>query len=143
MQVKRIDLHSSLVIEPVSGGEWVLREPFQAKVLFADGYSEWIIVPAGFVTDLASVPRLPGMFMLFGGKARKSAVLHDYLYSTGRERAFADDVFLAAMRHEENRFTRGVMWLAVRLAGWTVWRGRPSNGAVMQASPTSSEAGKR
>lgn len=116
--VEKVELHSTLVAEAYGDNEWVLREPFAVKVHFTNGDAEWVVVPAGFRTDLASVPRLPGMFLLFGGKARKAAVVHDYLYSTGRDREFADSVFLHAMKDEENLFTRSVMWLAVRLGGW-------------------------
>lgn len=41
----------------------------------------YVIVPKGFVTDFATVPRLPFIFLLFGGRGDKQAVLHDYLYT--------------------------------------------------------------
>lgn len=37
-------------------------------------------VPAGFETDLASVPRLPLIYMIWGDRAHREAVLHDYMY---------------------------------------------------------------
>jgi hypothetical protein len=65
------------------------------------------------------VPRLPGVFLLFGGHARRSAVLHDWLYcQPGVPRKFADAVFRAAMRAEgESWFTRTLMFTGVRLFG--------------------------
>jgi hypothetical protein len=98
-------------------GEWILEKDFLVKVI--DGNeAEWITIPEGFMTDLASVPRFPGMYLLFGGKARKAAVIHDYLYrETSRDREWCDEVFYAAMRHEEPAWRRGIMWLGVRLGG--------------------------
>lgn len=116
-----VHFNSPCLLEPIVGDEWRLYLPFSATVYYDSSASELITVPEGFITDLASVPRFPGMFLLFGGKARKSAVLHDYLYSEGRDRSFADAVFYAAMRHEEPAWRRALMWLGVRLAGWVFY----------------------
>jgi hypothetical protein len=110
---------SELDARAVGRDGWQLLAPFEAKVIYPNGDEEWLIVPAGFTTDGASVPRLPLAFLLFGGRARKAATLHDYAYSRQRTRAWADAVFLAAMKNEESRFVRGVMYLGVRLGGWT------------------------
>lgn len=40
-----------------------------------------VIVPTGFVTDFASVPRIPFVYWLFGGLGDREAVVHDFLYS--------------------------------------------------------------
>jgi len=40
-------------------------------------------IPAGFETDLASVPRVPIAYLLWGDRAHREAVLHDYLYRVG------------------------------------------------------------
>lgn len=119
MNVDTVWFNSPCLLEAIDGGEWRLHLPFTATVYFEGGASQQITVPEGFVTDLASVPRLPGMFLLFGVKARKSAVLHDFLYSSGTfDRRTADAVFYAAMRHEEPAWRRALMWLGVRLGGW-------------------------
>jgi hypothetical protein len=39
-----------------------------------------IVVPAGFQTDLASVPRVPIIYSIWGDRAHREAILHDYLY---------------------------------------------------------------
>lgn len=105
-------------------GEWTLLADFSALVT-SDVGTQTLTVPKGFVTDLASVPRLPGMYLLFGGKARKPAVLHDWLYTLhDGEREIADAVFFRAMAHDENLFTRTMMWLGVRVGGWAVWQRR-------------------
>jgi hypothetical protein len=126
--IKRLTFLSAFRAEAVGAREWVLLYPLRAEYELRSGATVTLEVPAGFTTDLASVPRVPGAYLLFGGHARRSAVLHDYLYSTDTDRQLADEVFLAAMRAEgEPWYVRGPMWLAVRLAGWAfrVRRGKP------------------
>src|SRR5437899_2394640 len=58
------------------------------------------VVPAGFVTDFASVPRAPLTYLLFGGRGDAAAVVHDYLYQIHVpifSRATADLVFREAL----------------------------------------------
>lgn len=82
-----------------------------------------IIVPVGYVTDFASVPRLPFAYWLTGDTAHASAVVHDYLCSVEYPRceiswARAADVFREAMKHEEvPAWRRTMMYWAVRMAG--------------------------
>lgn len=61
-----------------------------------------ITVPEGFYTDLASVPRVPLIYTLWGGRAHHEAVLHDYLYRIDAEPVAtceeANSVFLEAMK---------------------------------------------
>jgi hypothetical protein len=60
-----------------------------------------IRVPIGFQTDLASVPRVPLVFLWWGDRAHRPAVLHDYLYRTDSnpsvDRATADRTFRQAI----------------------------------------------
>lgn len=83
-------------------------------------------VPAGFNTDLASVPRLPLAYMLFGGIGDAAAVVHDYLYSTKIvSRKMADDVLSEAMAVSGiPAWKRGPMWLGVRLFGGGHWNSK-------------------
>ena len=61
--------------------------------------SETIDVPAGFVTDLASVPRVPIAYQLWGNRAHREAVIHDFLYQTHMtSKSIADKIFLEAMK---------------------------------------------
>lgn len=62
-----------------------------------------IIVPSGFETDLASVPRFLRDRKAFdvNGRSRRPAILHDYLYATGMGgKDFADDLFREALLGE-------------------------------------------
>lgn len=76
-------------------------------------------VPAGFNSDLASVPRIPLAFLLTGGTANRPAVLHDFLYRTGAEdRSTCDAVFAEAMAATGvPAWRRKLMWLGVRIGG--------------------------
>ena len=86
--------------------------------------SEAIVVPAGFVTDYSSVPRLPFMYWFFGGRAKRPAVIHDYLYATQHlPRQLADAIFYEAMQLDGRRWAqRWSMWAGVRAGGWKAWR---------------------
>jgi len=76
-------------------------------------------VPAGFVTNFASVPRIVRPFITGHGKDRYAATLHDYLYSVKHDRKEADAIFLEALEVcRVGFFTRHAMHAAVRLAGW-------------------------
>lgn len=68
-----------LRVEQVSeaAGTWRLLEPL---CYVSPIFGGLIVVPAGFVTDFASVPRLPFSYWLFGGVGQAAAVVHDYLY---------------------------------------------------------------
>ena len=64
-----------------------------------------IVVPAGYVVDFASVPRLPFAFWLFGDTAHASAAVHDYCVAVLVPRGSmtwqqAAEIFGEAMEHE-------------------------------------------
>lgn len=126
IKVSSVNFTSELDARATGENEWTLLAPFAATIHLEGGAKELVFVPEGFVTDLASVPRLPGMFLVFGGHARKSAVLHDYLYSVRAEREYADAVLLAAMKNEEPAWRRFFMWAGVRLGGWTRYLNQPA-----------------
>jgi len=118
-------------LHPVgNGGDWALDEAFYVRI--EDENSEdvptTLAVPAGFSTDLASVPRLPLAYWWFAGRARRSAILHDWLYEMRYPRKWADNVFRAAMQTENvGTFARWAMWAGVRLGGGRHYRGKAEN----------------
>jgi hypothetical protein len=104
----------------IHGGTWKLHNPFVVRI---DG--EPYVVPADFETDLDSVPRLPLAYWLVKGRATKSAVLHDYLYTIKMPRAWADKVMLEAMKVEGvNAFMRRLIWAGVRAGGWKAYNAK-------------------
>ncbi len=79
----------------LDSGLWVVAEDF---IFYSATLGRLVRVPAGFVTDLASVPRLPVVYWLTGGTADEAAVIHDFLYRDATTtKAEADSVFLEAM----------------------------------------------
>lgn len=87
-----------------------------------------VTVPAGFITDLASVPKLPLTWLLAGGTGQEAAVIHDWLYSVhavnsvGINRSMADAVFREAVEcSEDTQANPWLMWAAVYLFGSSSW----------------------
>jgi hypothetical protein len=90
----------------------------------------FISVPAGFPTDLASIPRLLWNVLPPVGRYDAAAVVHDYLYQRApvfehgqvTTRAGADAVLLEAMACcEVPTWQRWTIYLGVRVGGWLVW----------------------
>lgn len=111
-------LIATKVREPDSNGRanWELHEPL---VFWSDKVGR-VEVPAGFVTDFASVPRLPLVYDLVGDCAHASAVVHDYLhrgFMSNVSHAAAAHVFKEAMKAEGTpAWRRWLMWMATRYA---------------------------
>jgi len=109
---------------PQGRSTWKLLAPLAYK---SDTLSKTIVVPAGFVTDFASVPRLPLAFLVAGDCAHQAAVIHDWLYTVhaldGAEvsRAQADAVFREAIRVSDQGAPAWLMWAAVRVGGGGSW----------------------
>lgn len=95
---------------------WVLEEDF---IYSSDVLGGVVIVPAGFVTDFSSVPRLPLVHMVLADMAQRAAVVHDYLYSTAvYTRKQADDVLMEAMTISGIPWAkRQAIYLGVRVGG--------------------------
>lgn len=114
---------------------WKLLQDFHVSIDSESGDAPWsITIPAGFETDLASVPRLPGAYLLFANKARRSAILHDWLYSNHWPRDAADLAFREAMSQEVGVVSRYMMWLAVRIGGGAYYSER-NNPETERQSP--------
>ena len=89
-----------------------------------------IMVPAGFNSDLASVPR--GLWNLIPpwGPYADAAVIHDYLYRVQviKPRKFVDQIFLEAMEVKQCRWAqRWAIYLGVRIGGWLTWNKHEKN----------------
>ena len=93
-----------------------------------------IVVPAGFLTDFASVPRLPLIYAWVGGRGSMAAIIHDYLYTVAGTDAYphitrkdADQEFLRAMsilKEPSSPIKRAAMYRAVRLFGGFSYQSR-------------------
>jgi hypothetical protein len=115
---------TKLRVEHLNTKWWMLTEPL---VYYSALLERDIVVPAGFVTDFASVPRIPIAYWLFGSRANAPAVIHDRLYRWGDiPRLTADRVFNEAMRAEGKWFTtRWPMTAAVMAFGWWAYKAVP------------------
>lgn len=94
------------------------------RVIFIDYWNRAHIIPVGFTTDLASVPRILWSIVPPFGFHLRASIVHDWLYSNkATSRRVADAIFLDLMKHYGVKFwRRWVMYLAVRSFGWIVWR---------------------
>jgi hypothetical protein len=102
---------NTLTISPVGVKLWEVREDYRH-----DGAS--VIVPEGFVTDLASVPRILWAIFPPFGRYTEAAVVHDYLYRIEADRKEADKEFYYIMRDEGvKKWKAKLMYWAVRLFG--------------------------
>lgn len=110
----------------LDGRNWMVLQPFEYAVGSLEKPREIISIPAGFVTDFASIPRILWPIYPPTGPYGKAAVVHDWLYSTEvvfrrRPRADADMVFLEGMVVLEVPWTtRHVLYRHVRMYGWLV-----------------------
>jgi hypothetical protein len=111
-------------LTPLLDGEnWQLHEPMSYTA--NDGTT--IFIPAGFVTDFASVPRLFWNILPPTGVYDRAAILHDFLYR-GQvfPRARCDALLNEAM------VSLGVSWWIrwliygnVRMFGWMAYNNEP------------------
>lgn len=90
-----------------------------------------VVVPKGYVTDFASVPRLPLTYLLAGDTAHEAAAIHDWLYTAHGvglrpvSRREADAVFREAISASDDKAPGFLMWLAVRVGGSGAWEAEP------------------
>ena len=123
-----------VVVRRLDDEHWTVVEPLAYR-----GKRDLFVVPAGFRTDFATVPRVVVWLVPRFGRYTAAAILHDWLVTvavvsgavTARE---ADGLFRRVMREEGVPVVRrwlmwvGVRWGAlgdpVRGRGW--WRSAPA-----------------
>lgn len=122
---------SPLELEYIDGRNWKITAPFEYAVGAAT--SKLIItIPAGFITDFASIPRIFWNILPPTGKYGKAAVVHDLLYREPRllvkgqwrpiVRKTADCILLEAMTVlGVDWFQKDIIYYGVRLGGWLTW----------------------
>lgn len=107
-----------------TGLEWQGRPVVRLTAPFSYAIGEKrsglaVVVPTGFITDLASIPPLLRRLMKPDGKYAKAAVIHDWMYVRGGlPRQTADRIFLEAMGVlNVPGWQRSLIYTAVRLFG--------------------------
>lgn len=105
-------------LEVVGDSSFIVTEDWQVKV---DDFT--ITVHSGFYTDLASVPRLPIVYLAVGGTGHKAAILHDYLYVYKPcSRKQADEIFRDALiASGVSKWHAQAMYWGVRIGGGSYW----------------------
>jgi hypothetical protein len=104
-------------------GTWKLLEPL---VYESDLLKTTLTIPAGFVTDFATIPRGIGAFDLLGARANLAATVHDYLYDNpevvNHVRETADSVLHeAAIAQDCPDWVADALYDGVRVGGWAYW----------------------
>lgn len=109
----------------VDGHDWIVTKPFTYP---SGEYT--VVVPFGFRTDFASIPRVLWNILPPTGTYGKAAVLHDFMYQTGKwmidgvpcTRSSADSVLRAGMDDcGVGGLTRWMIYTGVRVGGWVRW----------------------
>lgn len=100
--------------------EWVLLD----DLTWTDPAGNKHVVPAGFHSDFASVPRVMRIFAMSDAISAAPAIHHDHIYRVSHiGRRWADDLFFHALRSNgAPAWAAWSYWLAVRLFGWRVYR---------------------
>jgi hypothetical protein len=139
-----------LELEYLDGRFFKVTAPFNYAVGYPDGKTI-VHVPAGFITDFASIPRVLWSFIPPTGFYGKAAVIHDFLYINGNingmviPQKYADDVLNEGMvvlasawilehgRTEPGQpyiprgelktlIEREIIYKGVRIGGWATWK---------------------
>jgi hypothetical protein len=120
--VRRGAFDAEMSIRAVTGTTWELLEP----LVWTGTQGDTFVVPAGFVTDFASVPRFLHWLVLPYGPYTRAAVLHDYLIEVRINNP--DPALRVTSRDTDGMFRRvmkdlgvpgvqrWIMWAAVRAA---------------------------
>ena len=113
----------SLKNHPTRERVWVITSPL---IYYSELLHREIEIPENFYTDLSSVPRIPIVFLFWGGKAHREGVLHDYLYRMDSDPVvsymMANSIFLEAMKMREKPFyIRYPMYTGVCVGGFSAY----------------------
>ena len=102
------------------GNYWYLREDLRWHSAAGEDY----VVPKGFVTDFASIPRPFWWLLPKWARYGNAAVVHDFNYwMQNCDRKTADRAMAEGMRDlGVGRMTRGTMYFFLRIFGGLAWR---------------------
>ncbi len=100
--------YSQLVVEKVSRRKWRLIE---------DWHTPFGVVPKGFTTDGASVPRMLWVVFSPAGVLFQASVIHDHLYSNAiKTKSYADNAFKqTAIAYKARKYEATIAYYFV---GW-------------------------
>jgi Protein of unknown function (DUF1353) len=114
---RRGSFRGRVLVEPATPVVWRLWEELRYQ-----GDEEEFIVPQGFLTDFATIPRIAVWLIPRFGAWTKAAVLHDWLLVGHVRKGLmssvdADNLFRRVLREEGvPPYRRNLMWTGVRWA---------------------------
>lgn len=114
-------IKNHLLLHPLEDGRtWRV----ETELHYRSQYGYDIVVPKGFCTDFASVPRFFWRLLPPWDKYGLAAIMHDWLYTKQTyPREVADTIFYEAMGDLNVPFwKRWTMYRAVRGFGWLAWQ---------------------
>lgn len=122
----KLDVEQVEDVSDEGRGTWKLLSPLGYQ---SDLLGVILTVPIGFVTDFASVPRVPIAFWFFADRGNSAATLHDWLYTTDsslthpvKDRETADAILKeAAMAQGCPSWVAYALWAGVRIGGESHW----------------------
>lgn len=124
---------TELLLKPLAHRKWEVMMPF---VVQTETLGE-IIVEAGFVCDLNSIPR-PVWFVSTPADWTEAGVVHDYLYAKGVPRDKADKVYREILEAlGMGKFRRGARYWALRVFGGGPYRSHEKERAAASITPAS------
>lgn len=123
------------IVELIDNYRFKLIEPFEYYVGADEEHKLALVrVPAGFETDLASVPRWLWALLPPHGRYAKAAIMHDWLitrFPSGGSREIADKLFYDAMLVlQVPKLQAKLMYYAVRAYSIYCCRRNRNKGAV-------------
>lgn len=84
---------------------------------------EKFIIPAGYITDFASVPRFLFWFIPPQGRSANASILHDFLYDSQiGDRLLVDFFFYYELRKVLPIWQAKAMYFMVRMFGGSWWK---------------------
>ena len=112
-----------LNIDLLDENKWQLQKSFEYHVGCYPS-KEIIIVPRGFITDFASIPRIFWNILPPTGKYGKAAIIHDWCYSSAiYTRKKSDKIFLEGMKVlNVKKWKYTIMYYTVRYFGFVAWK---------------------
>lgn len=137
MNIQRVEFKTYLDTRGITDNVHELLADF-ITLVHSDTQTIQITVKKGFITDFASVPKIPFAYLLFGGIGNYPAVAHDGLYSNSSKvevfdvdtnepfkvtREWADEVFKIGLEERGiSSFKVNMMYWAVRLKGGSFYK---------------------
>ena len=119
-----LSLPQAPLLQPFADGEdWMLLSPMIAKL--GNGTPMIVIVPRGFVTDYASIPKPLRLLLPTNGAYGNAAVIHDYLYwRQDCTRSQSDNIMAIAMKDAGVPSSQlRAIHIGVRIGGQGSWDG--------------------